>query len=113
MLSIVPITATPGRRFSCKIPVDGQSAVLQFSLQYNELAGYWLVDIASAGGKPLVSCLPALPAENILEQYAYLEIGRAYIVPAQTVKEQWPSRGSFGSDWYLVWGDTDGGDTGG
>ncbi len=109
MLSIVPISAIPNYKFSSKIPVDNQNITLQFECQYNELAGYWIVNVLQTG-KYLIAGLPVLPAQNILEQYAYLGIGSAYIVPAQTIKEQWPSRYTLGSSWYLVWGDTDGGD---
>lgn len=111
MLSIIPITATPNHKFSSKIPVDGKNIILGFELQYNELAGYWIITIHNERGEPLIAGIPAVPAQNILEQYDYLEIGRAYIVPAQTLKEQWPSRYTLGAQWYLVWGDTDGGDT--
>lgn len=106
MISIIPITATPNRKFSSKIPVDGKNTVLQFETQYNELAGYWMVTISDSRGKNLISCHPVIPAQNILEQYAYLEIGSAYIVPAQTVKEQWPSENTLATNWYLVWSDT-------
>lgn len=110
MLSIIPITATPNYTFSSKIPVDGQNIVLGFELQYNELAGYWVVTISDEKGNALVAGQPILPSQNILEQYEYLQIGSMYIVPTQTVEEQWPSRHTLGMQWYLVWGDTDGSD---
>lgn len=109
MLSIVPITAMPNYTFSSKIPVDGQNIVLGFELQYNELAGYWIVTIRDEHGNDLIAGMPVMPAQNILEQYGYLQIGSAYIVPVQTVVEQWPSRYTLGAQWYLIWGDTDGG----
>lgn len=84
--------------------------VLGFDLQYNELAGYWIAAISDDKGNVLISGQPVLPAQNILEQYEYLQIGSAYILPSQTVSEQWPSRYSLGSNWYLAWGDTNGGD---
>ena len=108
MWSIIPITSANNRKFSTKVPIDKTNKVLQFETQYNELAGYWLVTISDSSGNNLISCLPVVPAQNILEQYAYLGIGSAYIVPAQTAKEQWPSVDTLGSDWLLVWGDTDG-----
>ncbi|MDU4960205.1 MAG: hypothetical protein E6X17_06040 [Sporomusaceae bacterium] len=113
MLSIVSIQPVQNYTFSSKIQVDGQSLTLQFELQYNELAGYWLATVRDASGNDLITSLPVIPAQNLLEQYAYLGIGSAYIVPAQTVREQWPSLETLGSDWYLVWGDTDGGDVDG
>lgn len=107
MLSIVPIQAIPNYKFTSKIPVDGQNLILQFELQYNELQGYWLVNISNYNGKSLISCLPLLPAENILEQHRYLNIGSAYIVPVQTTNEQWPTRYTLGTEWHLIWDDTD------
>lgn len=113
MLSIIPITPTPNHKFTSKIPVDGQNIVLGFELQYNELACYWIVAIRDEKGSSLIAGLPVLPAQNILEQYEYLQIGSAYIVPAQTVAEQWPSQYTLGTQWYLIWGDTDGSDVSG
>lgn len=108
MLSIIPVTSTPNRKFSCKIPIGTTNKVLQFETQYNDIAGYWLMTISDEAGKILISCIPVIPAQNILEQYAYLEIGNAYIMPAQTVTEQWPSESTLGTEWYLVWSDANG-----
>lgn len=107
MYSIIPVQAIPNRTFSSVIAVDGSNLTLVFTLHYNELAKYWLVDIAQ-NGTILISNLPVIPAENILEQYKYLQIGSAYILPRQVVKEQWPTYDSLASDWYLIWGDSDG-----
>lgn len=113
MLSIIPINATPNSRFASKIYVDGQNMLLNFELRYNELAGYWTLNISNDKKEPLVYNLPLVPAQNLLEQYEHLQIGRAYLVPAQTATEEWPSRYTLGTEWYLVWGDTDGGDING
>ena len=109
MLSIIPIKSTPNYKFSTKIPIGGQSLILQFDIQYNELADYWILDVGDNNGRALLSCLPIVPTQNILEQYTYLQIGSAYIVPAQTIREQWPTRHTLGVDWYLLWDDTVGG----
>lgn len=108
MQSIIPITSTPNHKISSKILIDGKNTVLTFETKYNEIAGYWLVTISDGAGTNLISCLPVVPAQNILEQYSYLKIGSAYIVAAQTVREQWPSERTLGSNWYLIWDDTEG-----
>lgn len=108
MYSIVPIQNIPNNRFSSKIPVDGQNLTLIFYVTYNELAKYWLIDISNADGTMLLSGLPVVPAQNILEQYQYMQIGSAYILPRSKVKEQWPSADTLSTDWYLIWSDTDG-----
>lgn len=108
MVSIIPVQAVPHCTFSSKIPVDGANLTLFFTVTYNELAKYWLVDIADADGTALISSLPVIPAQNILEQYQYMKIGSAYILPRSSVAEQWPSADTLTSDWYLVWSDTSG-----
>lgn len=108
MQSIIPIQAVPNMSFSSVIPVDSNNITLIFTLTYNELAKYWVVSIAKSDGTTLIRSLPVIPAQNILEQYKYMQIGSAYIVPRQTVKEQWPSMDTLATDWYLVWSDTDG-----
>ncbi len=108
MYSIVPLQNIPNTTFSSKIPVDGKNISLTFHLTYNELAKYWLVDVSNSEGKMLISALPVIPAQNILEQYQYLRIGSAYILPRDSVQEQWPTAETLATDWYLVWSDTDG-----
>lgn len=76
-------------------------------MMYNELAGYWVVDI-SKDGTMVISGLPVVPAQDILEQFKHLEIGSAFIVPKSDAqaREQWPSANTLSSDWYVLWGDT-------
>lgn len=109
MYSIVPMQNIPNNTFLSKIPVDGQNLTLVFRSTYNELAKYWLIDITDGvTGNPLIRALPVIPSQNMLEQYQYLEIGSAYIIPRSKVQEQWPSMETLISDWYLLWSDTDG-----
>lgn len=106
MYSFIPVQAVPNCTFASKIPVDDMNLILSFSITYNELAKYWVVDIADSDGNMLIRGLPVIPAQNILEQFQYLKIGSAYILPRSTVSEQWPTADTLTSDWYLVWGDT-------
>lgn len=108
MYSIIPIQAVPNQTFSSKIPVDGFNIELSFILSYNELAKYWIVSVIDSNGNTLITSLPVIPAQNILEQYRYMKIGSAYVVPRQTVVDEWPTDKTLDANWYLVWGDTDG-----
>ncbi|MDQ0202472.1 phage baseplate plug family protein [Pectinatus haikarae] len=108
MYSIIPLQAVPNQTFSSKIPVDKQNITLSFTLNYNELANYWVVSITDSNGTMLITSLPIIPAQNILEQFKYMNIGSAYVVPRQTISEEWPTENTLDSDWYLVWSDTDG-----
>lgn len=106
MYSIIPITAKPRNTFSCKIPVNSKNITLVFSTRYNEIAGYWNVSVSDGNGTELIHNLPMLPGQNILEQYSYLEIGAACVIPAHKMDDEWPNAGNLGADWLLVWSDT-------
>lgn len=106
MYSMIPITAKPRNTFSCKIPVDGKNVTLVFTTRYNEIAGYWNVTVSDTNGLILINNLPMLPGQNILEQYSYLEIGSACIIPAHQMEDEYPNAENLGGDWLLVWSDT-------
>lgn len=106
MFSIVPMQAIHDHSFRAVVPIDGGNTNLGFRLTYNELAGYWVIDI-SKDEEPVLSGLPMVPAQNLLEQFGYLGIGSMRIIPKSEAQEQWPSQGTLSSDWYVVWGDTD------
>lgn len=105
MYSIIPITSKPRNTFSCKIPVDGKNVTLVFTTRYNEIAGYWNVTVSDTNGLILINNLPMLPGQNILEQYSYLEIGSACIIPAHQMEDEYPNAENLGGDWLLVWSD--------
>lgn len=106
MYAIVPFQWVANHKFSAKLPIDNGNTLLEFRMRYNELAGYWTVDI-SKDDDVVYSGLPLIPSQNVLEQVSYLKIGSAWIIPKSKVEEQWPHE-STGSDWYVLWGDSNG-----
>jgi hypothetical protein len=105
MLSIVPMQAIPNRRFTAIIPIDEQNIELQFTMQYNEISEMWYVDVEQ-GGRMLISAYPLIPAQNILEQFEYLSIGSACIVPRTDITKQFPDINTLKNEWVVIWGDT-------
>ncbi|MGM9571232.1 MAG: phage baseplate plug protein [bacterium] len=109
-LSIIPLQPIPNYCFKSKVPVDGMNKNLTFKLTYNLIAEYWLLELKDEQNNVLLSAIPLIPGEgkalNILEQYSYLQIGAAYIVPVESINEEYPSINTLGSKWALVWGDT-------
>lgn len=97
--------AINNHKFSAKIYIDGANLLLKFKLMYNEIAGYWSLDIATEDEDKVVG-LPLIPGQNLLEQLGYLGIGSLYIVKRAQIAEQWPSGDTLSSDWYVLWGDT-------
>jgi len=36
-----------------------------------------------------------------------MRIGSAYLMPLETLEEEFPGRSTLGVKWHLLWGDTD------
>lgn len=110
MDQVLPLDNSPNQTFKASLQVDGKTLSLQFALHYNEVAEYWTMTILDNAGSALLNAIPLLtgdaPSANILEQYAYLKIGSAYIVNAGTSTSENPTAQGLGTDWLLAWSDT-------
>ena len=104
MFQIIPLQPQK-TKFNCVLDVDNKSLNLFFETDYNSISGTWLMTIKDNTGKELISKLPLIPAENILEQFRYLQIGSAFLVPVVKVESEYPSN-NLGTKWVLWWGDT-------
>jgi hypothetical protein len=107
---IIPLDTSPNQKFAATLNVDGKPLTLQFSVYYNEMGGYWLMDVADASGKPLLASCPLVtgswPAANLLQQFAYLKIGSAFIINVSGVAMDYPDKTNLGTDFVLLWSDT-------
>jgi hypothetical protein len=107
---IVPLTTNPNQSLAITLQVDGSALTLQLSVSYSKAAGYWVLAIADQSGNLLLDSIPMIcgyyPASNILQQYAYLEIGSAYIINVSGVAQDSPDDTNLGSDFQLLWSDT-------
>lgn len=107
----IPLTTAPNQKFTCTLQIDGQNKILSFFVAYNSAAGYWTMDITDAANDTvLLSAIPLIPgdppAENILEQYAYLRIGSAYMLSAGNSPDDHADDSNLGTEWLLLWSDT-------
>lgn len=79
---------------------------LNLSVQYNEWAGYWTLNIKDSFNNPLISSIPLLtgywPASNILMPYSYLQIGRAFLLNTTGGASDWPDNTNL-SQFLLLW----------
>ena len=107
---IVPLTNAPNQSFTTTLVVDGANLTLQLKVNYNEMAGYWMLAISDAMGNLLLSSIPMVcgdyPAGNLLGQYRYLAIGSAYVLNISNAQQDRPNYSNLGSDFLLAWGDT-------
>ncbi|WP_297965651.1 phage baseplate plug protein [uncultured Anaerovibrio sp.] len=103
MTSIVPMIAIPNHSYSCTIPLTTKRNVtLRFTMQYNEVASIWYVFV-DKDDKNILSSYPLIPAQDILEQFQYMDIGHAYIMPKTQITAQFPNYNTLDSEWVLVW----------
>ena len=109
-MQIVPLTCDPSQSFAVTLMVDGANISLNLALNYNEIAGYWVMSIADSRNNPLVASIPLLcggyPAANLLAQQAYLKIGSAYIINATNSTSDHPDNTNLGTDFIMLWDDT-------
>ncbi len=109
---VIPLTNTPNQSFETTLDINGQNVTLDITLRYNRVAEYWSMTITdSMTGDLILDSIPFVtgesPAANILQQYAYLNIGKAYIVPVSPSDTDFPddSDGSLGTAYILMWTD--------
>ena len=108
----IPLTSEPNQNFKCTVPVDGENKAFIFDIRYNLEAQYWVLTVTDdLANVILIDSLPLLagvyPAANLLEQYAYLNIGSAYIVKVNPdITDENPTAETLGSGFKLYWSDT-------
>lgn len=107
---IIPLDNAPNQSFEAPLNVDGGVTSVFITLRYNEIAQYWAMTIQDINGNLLLDSVPFLtgdnPADNILGQFAYLEIGSALIFNASQVPIDHPNNTDLGTDFLLIWSDT-------
>ena len=92
--------------------MDGTNSTYSLELNYNTLAEHWTLTISDINtGDVILSRLPlyfgVYPSANILHQFAYLRIGSMYLVNAAGSTADQPTDTTLGSDFVLIWSDTE------
>jgi hypothetical protein len=108
---IVPLIPNANQSFTCTLPIDAKNMTLAFSFIYNGIGGYWFMSVTDVKTKTLLlDAVPLVtgefPAADLLGQYGYLGIGSAVIVPTSSMASDIPDGTNLGTDYVLVWGDT-------
>lgn len=79
MTTISEIPLAPGTAQAFSVVLAGRGYV--FTLRYREIGGAgWVLGISDTDGNILVDGLPLTTGRNLLEQFAYLDIGGALVV---------------------------------
>jgi len=107
---LIPLDNSPRQIFDTNLNIDDSTIHLYFEINYNDVAGYWIMKISDSDSNILLDSIPLLPgkypAGNILRAYAYLGIGSAWLVNADNSPLDHPDDKTLGTSFLLFWGDT-------
>jgi hypothetical protein len=109
----IPLTTDPDQRFQSTIPINGINKTLSFRLRYDtEQLCWWLSITDTKTSILLIDSMPLVtgvtPADNLLGQHQYLNIGSATIIPTEQLSTQdidRPDDSNLGTKYWLVWSD--------
>jgi hypothetical protein len=107
---LIPVTNAPDQTLSVSLSIDSRILTVGLRLRYSEVAGYWVLSISDRTGNLLVDSVPVVcgwyPAANLLQQYAYLQIGSLFCINASSSNQDYPDQTTLGQDFLLLWDDT-------
>jgi hypothetical protein len=108
---IIPFTNDPNQTLTVSLSIDNGVKTLKLAAHFNEIAGYWVMDISDQFSNPLVFSIPLVtgyaPAANLLAAHGSLGIGSAYVVNASgTTAMDYPDQTNLGTDFLVIWSDT-------
>jgi len=108
-MQIVQLDPSPGQTFKVTLNVNAAVMTLALALNYNVMAGYWMMTIFDSLGNLLLSNIPMLtgtwPAGNLLQPYGYLRIGSAFLINVSGDPGDYAGPSNLGSDYQLLWDD--------
>ena len=115
--AIVPLTSGTNQTLTCSLPVDGANVTLTFEFTWNTPGDYWYMSVTDSNNNLLLDAVPVItgqyPAANLLQQYQYLGIGSAYLVPASSTLPDNPDFTTLGTSatsttptFLLIWTDS-------
>ncbi len=110
MNQVIPLTNAPHQSFQVSLAINNLLVRLNLTIDYNEMANYWVLGVTDNNGNILLQNVPLItgswPAANILEQYQYLNIGSAYVINVSNSNiNDYPNATDLGTDFILIWGD--------
>ena len=117
-LQVIPLTTSPNQSLTVQLTVDGSPLTLNITVEYDQMAGYWILGISDVNNNLLIDSVPMItgsyPAGNLLEQQRYLGIGSWYVVNVSNLIPDsvnsggvdYPDNTNLGTDFQLWVDDT-------
>lgn len=94
----IPTTSEP-QTFA--VSLSGVNYTL--TLRWNTAAGLWFLDIATADGVAILSGVPLVTGADLLEQYAYLNLGGKMFCATDNNPDMPPAFATLGDSSHLYW----------
>lgn len=100
------ITNEYNQLFKTSVEVDGNMIELEMFLEYNRIAGYWVVSIKNlTTDEKVISSMPLLADQNLLFQYGYLKIGSSAVLNISGGDPDLLDNENLGTDFIWCWDD--------
>lgn len=104
MISQIPLSTEAHQIFQTTIPGDSSNLTLSFTLDWNAMAGYWVLGIYDpTSGDAILTNVPLLPGYDLLAQYAYLGLGSAVLVNSGDQSITVPDESNLSTNFALTW----------
>jgi predicted Zn-dependent protease with MMP-like domain len=106
-LQKLELTNDYNQRTSVSVEVNGELIDLEMFLEYNRMAGYWVVSIKDVKKDEIViSSMPLVLGINLLGQYGYLELGSSGILNTDSnISPDDLNDTNFGTTFWWCWDD--------
>ena len=91
----------PLKPFPQSLSVTLAGVVYQLTVRWNSFVGSWVLDIANESNEPLAQGIPLLTGQDLLAQYAYLQIGGKLIVQTDLEPYSLPTKTNLGINSHL------------
>jgi hypothetical protein len=75
----------------------------QLTVRWNVVAAAWTLDVADTAGEPIVVGIPIVTGVDLLEQYAYLNLGGKLIAQSDNTPDAVPTFANLGAGGRLYW----------
>lgn len=71
------------------------------TVTWNWVNASWIINIADASGNPIISGIPMVTGADLLEQYAYLNLGFALVAQTDNAPDVVPTFADLGTTGHL------------
>ena len=113
MISNIPLKSLPNQSMRVEVTFDDKKQFYILNFNFNEVCGYWCMTIKDTYENVLLSNIPLvtgnsiLEAGNLLKQFAYKKLGSIMVLKSTNTKNDIPDEKQLGQEFKLIWADTE------